>query len=109
MRVFQTGAGCFAVILENQNVPKAPVSLKIVDTISKCPPDLLNLLFVHLRQREIMFGRFDDDLMRADSVHLVVDAVTLAAQIAFDSKNGELIRNHTNRPPGLIGTTFWAI
>ena len=40
MRVFQRGAGCISVILENQDVTKAVVFLQIVDAIAETPREL---------------------------------------------------------------------
>ena len=45
-----------------------------------------------------MVGRFDDDLVSADAIHLVKHALGLLIQIAFDAKRRKLVWNHADRP-----------
>ncbi len=50
-----------------------------------------------------MLRSLNDDLVRADAMHLVVQAFALAVQRAFDPQGGKLVRHHTQRPAGSIG------
>ena len=45
-----------------------------------------------------MVRSFNDDLVGADTVHLVEHAFGLTAQIPFDAKSGEFIGNYAHRP-----------
>ena len=45
----------------------------------------------------------DDDLVGADAVHLVVDAVAALVQVAFDLQRGELVRHDADAPAAFVG------
>ena len=45
-----------------------------------------------------MVGRFDDDFMGADAVHLVEHAFGLAVQVALNAQRRELVGNDANGP-----------
>ncbi len=47
-----------------------------------------------------MDGSFDDDLMRADAVHAVVQTKPLPSQFAFHLQRGKLIGNDPHGPVG---------
>src|SRR5271157_1977561 len=50
----------------------------------------------------IVVGSFDYDLVRADSIHEVVEAVTATSQSALDPERGEFVRHGPHSPSGLI-------
>ena len=61
-----------------------------------------------------MVGRFNNDFMRADTVHAVEHAVGLAVKRTFDAEGGELIGDHADRPAGSVflrggSAVLWAI
>ena len=45
----------------------------------------------------------DDDLVGADAVHLVVDALAALVQLAFDLQGGELVGHDAHAPALLVG------
>jgi len=50
--------------------------------------------------RVLPWSSFDDDLVGADAVHLVVHALALAVQLAFDAEDGEFVGTTRTRHPG---------
>ncbi len=47
-------------------------------------------------------GTLEDDLVGADAVHLVVDAVAALLQFALDLQGGELVGHHADAPAVLV-------
>src|SRR4029077_583686 len=98
VRVLQRGSGRFSVILEEQNVFEAPVFLEVENTIAEGPQNVFDSLRRKRRQGGVVVGRFDDDFVGADAIHLVKHAFGLFIQIALDSEGRELVRNNADRP-----------
>ena len=93
--------GCargLSVILENQNVPEALVIFQIQHPVAVSPEHVFHRALRKSGQRRRMVRRLDDHFMRADSVHLVEEALSLAVQFAFDTQCGKFIRHHANVP-----------
>ena len=88
----------WSVVLEDQDVLEAPVLLQVDDAVAKCPEHVFDSLLGKSRQSGIVLGRLDDDLVRADAVHLVEHAFGLATQASLDAKRGKLVRDHAHRP-----------
>ena len=80
VRVLERSARGFAVILEEQDVFEAPVFFQIENAVAEGPEHIFNALRRQRGQGGIVVGRLDDDLVRADAVHLVEHAFGLAVQ-----------------------------
>src|SRR6201997_1547120 len=98
MPVFERSARRLAVVLENQNVFKAPVFLEIKDAVAKSPQHVFNALWRHGGEGSLMIGGADDDLVRADTIHLVEHALGLAIQIAFNPQGRKLVGDDAHGP-----------
>src|SRR3954471_3836110 len=103
MGVLHSGASSFAVILEDEHVLETLVALQINDAVAKSVERIFNALLRHGGERELVLRSFDDDLMRADSVHAVINALGLTVKISFDTQRGIFIRHHAHRPARRIG------
>src|ERR1035437_4051054 len=90
------------MVLEEEDVAEAAVFLEIVDALLERPQRLFDELLRHIAKGLVVVGPFDDDLMGADAVHLVVHALALAVQLAFDAEDGKFIGHDTHAPPGLV-------
>ena len=53
--------------------------------------------------RDFVEGALDDDLVGADAVHLVVDAVAALVEVALDLQGGELVGHDADAPALLVG------
>ena len=50
-----------------------------------------------------MVRSFNNDFVRADAVHFVVEAVPLPAERALDSQGGKFVGHNAQRPPRSVG------
>src|ERR1019366_4435956 len=98
----QRSAGGIAMVLEEDDVAEAVVLLEIVDALLEGPEGLFDELFGHVAGGLVVVGPLHDDLVGADAVHLVVHALALAVQRAFDAEDGELIGHDAHPPAWLI-------
>ena len=69
MRMLQARTGFRAVVLEDQPVAKTRIARKIEHAIAIRPQHLFDFAQLHVGERELVVGRFDNDLVRADPVH----------------------------------------
>src|SRR5262249_16399176 len=101
-----------AVIFENQNIFKPAVFFQVKNAVAKGPQDIFNSFCRKCRQCGAVVRGFNDDLMRADAVHLVEHAFSLTAETAFNSECKELVRNNAQSPSRRValrwGTAIWA-
>src|SRR5450759_4651654 len=109
VRMLQRGARGVAMVLEEEDVTEAAVFLEIVDALLEGPEGLFDELLGHVAEGLVVVGPFDDDLMGADAVHLVVHALALAVQLAFDAEDGEFIGHDAHAPPGLVAVPGGAV
>ena len=86
------------MVLEDQDVLEAPVLLQIDDAVPVRPQNVFNPLLRNAGQGGVVLGRFDDDLVRPNAVHLVEHAFGLPVQASLDSKGRKLIGHHAHRP-----------
>src|ERR1035441_5058304 len=107
--MLQRSAGGIAMVLEEDDVAEAVVLFEIVDAFLEGPEDLFDELFGHAAEGLVVVGSFHNDLVGADAVHLVVHALALAVQLAFDAENGELIGHDAHPPAGLIAIPRGAV
>ena len=91
-------SGMAAEILDDADVLEAAILLEVVDTLSAKRQVLLDLAVVGVPQLAVVAGILDDDLVRADRLHGVVQAVARAAGLAFDPVNGMGMDDRARRP-----------
>src|SRR5580700_1684212 len=95
-------AGLFPEILEHENVPEPRITQQIgyanLVRLNHATDGLDGLLF-ELQGR---VWRFDDDLVRADAVHLVVHPLPFLVEVALDAQGGKFVRYHPYLPAGLV-------
>src|SRR5215813_7827244 len=100
----------FAVILENQNVPKPLVLFQVEHPVAEGPEDIFHCLLAKSRKGGVVIGCFDDDLVSADSIHLVKDPLALPIEISLDTQGGELIGDNPKHPARRVaGTSIGSI
>ena len=102
MRMADGRARLFAKILEDQNVPEPRVAQQIGHAHLvrlDHPRDAFHRLLLELQAR---VRRLDDDLVRADAVHLVVDPLPFLVEFALDAQGRELVRHHPHLPAGAV-------
>ena len=94
----ERGADRFTMILEDENVLEATVFLEIKNTVTEGPEHILNALGREISQAGVVVRSFDDDLVRADTVHTVKHALGLAVEVTLDAERGKFIGNYAHRP-----------
>src|SRR5262245_47541562 len=93
-----------AVIFEKQHVLEAYVAPQVVYAVPISPEQVLDALVGHRGERLSMLRCFDDDLVSADAIHLVVHAFRLAADRTFDTQDRKLIGYDPKSPTWLVGS-----
>src|SRR3984957_20598948 len=106
--MLQRRSGGLTVILEQQDVLKPAVLLKIENAVAKCPQHVFNPLRGQGCETGVVVGSFDNDFMRPNAVHPVKHSLSLAVQRAFNAQSGKLVRHHTHRPPWCIPLGGWS-
>src|ERR1035437_2845559 len=109
MGMLERRARGVAIVLEEDDVAEATVLLEIVDAILERPEDLFDELVGHVAEGRAVVRPFDDDLVGADAVHLVVHALAPAVQLAFDTEDGEFIGHDAHTPTGLVAVPGGAV
>src|SRR5262249_39048165 len=71
--------------------------------VSVYPKHLPDVLFRQVCHGQFMKWAFNDDLMSANAVHLVVDTLTSFIKVAFNLKGRELIGHDADTPALVIG------
>ncbi len=91
-----------SAILENGDVLEAGVFLEIENALRISLEDALDLLVFHAAEPGVVVRRFDDDLMRADGSHAIVNAFRSAPSVTFDAIERIEVRNdaHLGRSVG---------
>src|SRR5262249_42941176 len=79
------------------------VLLQIDEAIAIDPEHLTDVVFGQAGDRNLVVRAFDDDLVRAHAMHLVVDAVAALIEVPFDLERRELVGDHAHPPTTLIG------
>ena len=102
MRMLHRRAGGFAIVTEHHDVAKSAIFFQISRAFSKCPEEFLDLPFRHISQGGVVVRGFDHHLVSANPVHLVVHALALAVQIAFDAQRRKFVRHHTHAPTRFV-------
>ena len=91
------------MVLENQDVSEPYVFLQIDHAIAIGPEHVLDPFCRHVGQAICVVRGLDDDFMCSDPIHSIVEAETLAVEVAFDVERGELVRHDTYGPVWAVG------
>ena len=94
-----------ARVLEDDDRPKAVVAPEVEHPLLVGVDDLLERGHGKGRERVVVARRFDHELVCADAVHEVVDAVATPLEVAFDAERGKLVRDHADAPRRTIRAT----
>ena len=76
--MLQRGACSLTVVLKNHNVFETPVLFQVQDPVTIGPEHILDLTLGEHSERLLMIGGLNDDLVRAEPIHLVIKPLTLA-------------------------------
>jgi hypothetical protein len=87
-----------ALITGNGNILETPVFLEVCDSGDIGAQDLGNRFVAQVRERGIVIGRFDDNLVGAQAAHLVIKTFRPALGIPFDSVEGSQVRDYADLP-----------
>src|SRR5690349_14053106 len=102
MRMLEARAGLRAMILEDDHVAKALVTLEIQYAVAIGPQHLFDLERFKVRHTNVMLGRFDHHLVRPDPVHQIVYALAAPSRVTFNPQCRKLVRDAAHSPSGLI-------
>ncbi len=89
MGVLQARAGGRADVLEEHAVNESRVAFEVDQPVAIDPEDFADVVFGKLGHADLVLRALDDDLMRADAGHLVVDPLAALVELAFDLEGGE--------------------
>ena len=98
-------AGQRAVILVDGNVLEPAVALQILDALPPGLHDQHNLIVGQILELAVVFGRLDDDFVRAHRLHLVVNSVGAALGVALHAIERVRMREHGDLRRALRGQT----
>src|SRR5262245_19812871 len=96
--MLQRSACSFAVILENQDIPKPLVLFQVEHSVAEGPEHIFYCLLAKSRKSGVVIGCFDDHLVSADSIHLVKQALALPIEISLDAQGWELVWDNSKHP-----------
>ena len=100
MRMLERRARGLAVILEEQDVFEARVLLQIDHALAEGQQHIGHLVDREAGQRRLVIGTLDDDLVGADPVHAIEQALARGLQLAFDAQRGNLLGTTRYVHPG---------
>src|SRR5208337_1580413 len=110
MPVLKRGASQRPVVLEDEDVLEAPVLFQIDNAVAKRPQNVFDSLLRKGRQGGIVLRPLDDDLVRADAVHLVEHAFGLTVQASLDPQRRKLVRYNAYAPALAVARgPVWAV
>src|SRR5271165_4227711 len=97
--------GVLAVVLEETYVLEAGVALEVENALGGEAEKVRDFLIAGVPQMAVVAGIFDQDFMRADRVHAVINAIAAAAGLAFDVVE-RLRMHHGARRPRCTGSVW---
>ena len=103
VRVLQRRPGGAADVLEEHAVDQPRVLFQIDQAVAVDPQDLADVLLAEVGHRDFVVRALDDDLVGADAVHLVVDAIAALVEVALDLERGELVGHDADAPALFVG------
>jgi len=98
VRVRHGRASLEALVLEDQDILEAVIAAQVLHALAIGAQDVPDLVFAQVCQLQAVFGRLDDDLVRADAAHHVEDADSLPHQLALDAEHRVLVGQHAHPP-----------
>src|SRR5229473_5968626 len=102
MGVVDGRPGSFSMVFENEDVAKALIVLQVQHTVAIAPEHVLHGTFGQGGERCKMVWRFDHNFVRADSIHLVEETLSLAVQFTLDAQCWKLVGHNPDAPAGSI-------
>src|SRR5260370_1363222 len=90
--------GSFSMVFENEDVAKALIIFQIQHTVAISPEHVLHGTFGQGGERCKMVWRFDHNFVRADSIHLVEETLSLAVQFTLDAQCWKLVGHNPDAP-----------
>src|SRR5713226_7711282 len=90
------------MVFENEDVAKALIIFQIQHTVAIAPEHVLHGTFGQCGERCKMVWRFDHNFVRADSIHLVEETLSLAVQFTLDAQCWKLVGHNPDAPAGSI-------
>src|ERR1700722_1176764 len=90
--------GMQALVFVYRDVLEARIALEVANTQRVGFQDPFDFLVAELGKRASMIRRLDDDLVRADKIHTIVNAFGGAARFAFDTVERAKVRQGPNLP-----------
>src|SRR5260370_33296011 len=86
------------MVFENEDVAKALIMFQIQPTVAISPEHGLHGTFGQGGERCKMVWRFDHNFVRADSIHLVEETLSLAVQFTLDAQCWKLVGHNPDAP-----------
>src|ERR1700758_935836 len=96
--MLQTRSGLGAMVLEDQHVTEPFVMSEIEHPLAIGPQQLFDLMLLEVGKPAIMVGAFYQHLVRADSIHQIVQPVAAPSRRTLDAQCGELVAYRTHSP-----------
>src|SRR6202158_2071711 len=94
--------GILAIILEQADVLDARIALEVEDALGDQAEEVCDLIVAGIPQVAVVARIFDQNLVRADRVHAVINTVAAAAGFALNAVKRRGV-NHGTRGPGDAG------
>src|SRR6266478_1982912 len=98
MGVVDGRPGSFSVIFEDENIAEALIVLQVQHAVPIAPEHVLHGAFRQGGERCKMVWRLNHDFVRADSVHLVKETLSLTVQFALDTQGGKFVGHNPDAP-----------
>src|ERR1700686_2024830 len=110
MGVGDRSSGCLAMIFEKEYVTQPRVALEVEASVAEGPEQIFDPLFRQFGERYFVFRAFDDDLVCANSTHLIVQALAHTVEHSLDAQRWRPVRNNAGGPMAVfvlaIGENF---
>ncbi len=91
-------AGQRPLIAENRDIAKTAILLQVADAGDIGAQDLRHVVVALGGKQAVMVRVLDDDLVRSQASHLVVNAFRAPLRVALNPVEGTKMRNHSNLP-----------
>ncbi len=92
-----------ALIFKHAYIFEALILFQVCDTGRPHPENAVNLFIRELRQPSFVLWCFDNDFVRAQRPHFVVNSVSRAARFSLDSVQRLGMRGNTHLPLSICG------
>ena len=99
--VFQRRTGGGPLVFEDQSVHQARIALQVDQPVPIDPEHFADVVDRQVGHVRFMVRALDDDFVRADAVHQVVNSFAPLVEISLDLQSREFVR-HDARPPAAV-------